>query len=179
MLKRNLIIIAIASLVLIFTSNAFGQRKNRQAKAKTQSSTLSSPQTTTRRQYNPKEYSIEKLKNSTPTTGKTTQPNNYIGETEKNVKKPTTRRRQTNQTNTTAPTNSLMTIPTDVPNIKTKKPSTFIGTSDDGQSMRRKQKRSLQTNQPNAVAPTNQTPKIKPKKPVKPYIGGTDDGQSI
>ncbi len=179
MLKRNLIIIAIASLVLVFTSNAFGQRKNRQTKAKTQSSTLSSPQTTNRPQYNPKEYSIEKLKNPRPTTGRITRPNNYIGETEKNIKQPTPRRRQTNQTKSAERRKSKEPVSIDYPNLTTKKPSTFIGTSDDGQSMRRKQKRSLQTNQPNAVAPTNQTPKIKPKKPVKPFIGGTDDGQSI
>jgi hypothetical protein len=160
MTKRNLIVIAIIGLVMLFAGNAFGQRKNRQAKATTQS-ILSSPQTPRRRQYNPKEYSIEKLKNSKPPV-QAAQPNNYIGETEKNIKKPTTRR-QNNRSNTAAPTNSLMTIPTDVPNIKTKKPAT-----------------NRSANRSNAL-PTNQTPKIKSKtkKPVKPFTGGTDDGQSI
>jgi len=190
MLKRNLIIIAIAILAMGLSSNVFGQEKNRKTKVRkssnatvsggiypsktkaSNSSAVNGAPNTNRKQFNPKELSVDKVKN-------TRQTNGYIGETEKNVTKTKTRSRQTNQAKTNTTTKPLIVIPTDYPNVKTKKPGNFIGSGDDGQSMKQKPNNNRRTYKPKNTVPTNQAPKPKTKRKIKPFIGGSDDGQSI
>ncbi|MBI3652400.1 MAG: hypothetical protein HY231_15365 [Acidobacteria bacterium] len=139
MLKRNLVIIVIASLLLIASSQTFGRTDKPKATGKQPAGATVSggiaPSSTT------------------------------IAE------QPTTRssgRRQHSP---------MVAKP---PSTTTAKP--YIGGSEDGQSIKRKQPRKRQNKQPNAVqsdSPATPPLPAQQTKTAKPFVGGGEDGQSI